>query len=83
MLKKLFAFAAVLTLSLSLHAQTNLLPHAILPVSTNASAVSGAEPIVLNPDGSVSISPDVLNFLPPKYKTLIILLCAPPCRFAS
>lgn len=64
------------------------------PVVTNATATilaplvpatASSQSIVLNSDGSISVSPDILSFLPVKYRTLIILLCAlalPICKFA-
>lgn len=47
-----------------------------IPITTNQPAVSSTEPLVVNPDGTISVSPDLLNVIPVKYKSLVILLLA-------
>jgi hypothetical protein len=67
-------------LAFSCGAQTNTnlaeKPVMGIPITTNTPASASPQPLVLNSDGSISVSPDLLNVIPVKYKSLAILLIA-------
>lgn len=77
-MKRLLAILVLAFLTVQLHAQPVAVSNTFVTVPTPvvAAPVAAGQLVVMNPDGSLTVSQDALSFIPVKYRGLVVLVLA-------